>query len=51
MPQQRGDEAGFDGLGEGVSMKSTVETKISELVKSGHELAKEVAAAGIGKGE
>lgn len=45
MPQQRGDEAGFDGLGEGVSMRSTVETKIIELVKLGHELASELKAS------
>lgn len=42
---ESGDEASFDGLGEGVSMKSTVETKIIELVKSGHELAKELHCA------
>ncbi|EMN1956578.1 hypothetical protein RN313_004691, partial [Citrobacter koseri] len=45
MSPESGDEASFDGLGEGISMKSTVETKICELVKSGHELAKELHCA------
>ncbi|QVV63279.1 hypothetical protein, partial [Citrobacter koseri] len=39
VPHKSGDEESSGILRESVSMKSTVETKIIELVKLGHELA------------